>query len=191
MSSGNAEGSEVGADVARALREWLTGTGAHYPEAVWRMPSFIESLVFVDVPHEAKDTLRFRWQGMGQKSLANALPKRFERAVVVSPFIQPDFVTSLLDRTNTLHIVSIPESLDGLPDETIAALDARAEAQKSPVLYQVAAHGNPDDSHIDGIHAKALLIEDQQKRSATFVGSANATAPELGSGRTGKRRGHA
>ena len=85
-----------------------------------------------------------------------------------------------MTRTNTLHIVSIPESLDGLPDETIAALDARAEAQKSPVLYQVADHGNPDDSHIDGIHAKALLIEDQRQRSATFVGSANATGPGWG-----------
>ena len=177
--SESAKESEFGADVARALREWLTATSVRYPEAVWRLPRFVARLTF-DVPHEADTSLRLRWQGMGQKALGDLLPKRLERAVVVSPFLQPDFVTSLLDRTNTLHIVSIPESLDGLPDETITVLNARAEAQESPVLYQVADYGNPDDSHIDGIHAKALLIEDQRQRSATFVGSANATGPGWG-----------
>jgi hypothetical protein len=179
ISSGNGEASEFGADVARALREWLTATNVRYPDAVWRMPNFVARLTF-DVPHEAEDTLRLRWQGIGQKSLADVLPKRLGKTIVVSPFLQPDFVMSLFDRTNILHIVSIPESLDGLPEETIALLNARAEAQQSPVLYQVADHGNPDDSHIDGIHAKAVLIEDQRQKSATFVGSANATGPGWG-----------
>lgn len=173
------EASELSGDVARALREWLTATKVRYPEAVWRLPRFVSRLG-VDPPHEAKDSLRLRWQGMGQKSLWVGLPNRLEKAVVVSPFIQPDFVTAMLDRTSELRVVSLPESLDALPDETIAALDARAEAQGSPVLYQVTDHGNPDDAHIDGVHAKLMLVEDFRQRSATFVGSANATGPGWG-----------
>ncbi len=173
--------SELGADVGRALRAWLTATDVQYPEAVWRLPRFVGRLKF-DVPYESDAVLRLRWQGMGQKPLGEVLPNRLRRAVVVSPFIQPDFVTHVLDLTETLHIVSIPESLDALPDQTIAALDARAEAQGSPVLYQVTDHGNPDDAHIEGIHAKLLLTEDSRQHSATFVGSANATGPGWGLG---------
>ena len=176
-----ADASELGGDVARALREWLTATNVRYPEAVWRLPRFIGRLAF-DVPHEANASLRLRWQGGGRMPLADALPNRLQRAVVVAPFIQPDFVTHVLNRTETLQIVSIPESLDALPDESIAALDARAAAQGSPALYQVTHHGNPDDSFIDGIHAKLLLTEGPRQHRATFVGSANATGPGWGLG---------
>jgi hypothetical protein len=100
----------------------------------------------------------------------------------VAPFIQPDFVTHLINRTETLCVVSLPESLDALPDDTIAMLDARATEQGSPVLYQVTSHGNPDDSYIDGIHAKLLLTENARQQEATFVGSANATGPGWGIG---------
>jgi hypothetical protein len=88
----------------------------------------------------------------------------------------------LLERTQTLHIVSIPDSLDALPDHAIAALDARAAAQGSPVLYQVTGHGNPDDAYIDGIHAKLFLTEDVRQQPATFIGSANATGSGWGLG---------
>jgi hypothetical protein len=175
----DADASELGGDVARALREWLTATNVQYPEAVWRLPRFIDRLAF-DVPNEANALLRMRWQGGGRVPLADGLHNRLQRAVVVAPFIQPDFVKHLLNCTETLLIVSIPESLDALPDETIALLDARAAAQGSPVLYQVTVHGNPDDSYIDGIHAKLLLTEGTRQQRATFVGSANATGPGWG-----------
>src|ERR1019366_9905198 len=55
--------------------------------------------------------------------VADALPSRVRRAVLLAPFIQPDFVTHLINRTETLHVVSLPESLDALPDDTIAVLD--------------------------------------------------------------------
>lgn len=181
VANEDADPSELASDLKRAFREWLRATTVRFPEAVWELPHFIGRLAF-DLPHEANSALRLRWQGLGQKSLLEALPNRLARVVVVSPFIQPDFVTQMLNRTENLHIVSIPESLDALPDQTIAALGARAEAQGSPVLYQVASHGNPDDSHIDGIHAKLLLTEDRQQQSATFVGSANATGPGWGFG---------
>ena len=179
--NGAANASEFSADVSRALREWLTTSNLRYPEAVWRLPRFIAQLAF-DVPHEASAGLRMRWQGGGRPALADALPNRVHRSVLVAPFIQPDFVAYVLNRTDTLHIVSIPESLDALPDTTIAALDARATAQGSPVLYQVTDHGNPDDAYIDGIHAKLLLTENARQQSATFVGSANATSPGWGLG---------
>ena len=179
VAGGEAEASELGVDVAHALREWLTATNVRYPDPVWRLPRFIGRLAF-DLPDETDAVVRLRWQGMGRRPLAEALPHRLGRVVVVSPFVQPNFVTNILARTEELHLVSIPDSLDALPDESIAALDARAKAQGSPVLYQITDHGNPDDSHIDGIHAKLLLIENDGQRSATFVGSANATGPGWG-----------
>lgn len=175
----DANASELGGDVARALREWLTSTKVRYPEAVWRLPQFVARLA-IDPPHGAQDALRLHWQGMGRKPLWDVLPNRLERIVVVSPFIQPDFVAKALERTRELRIVSLPESLDDLPNETIAKLDARSDEQGTPVLYQVTDHGNPDDAHIDGIHAKLVLTEDSRQRSATFVGSANATGPGWG-----------
>jgi hypothetical protein len=177
--------SQFAGDVAAALRQWLAAVGPRFPDAVTRLPRFVGSLGF-DLPHEAETSLRLRWQGrmggMAQKPLADFLPDRLKRTVVVSPFIQPDFVADALARSEQLQIVSIPDSLDALPDETIAAFDARAEAQGSPVLYQVTEHGNTDDAFIDGIHAKLLLVEDRYQRSTTLVGSANATGPGWGLG---------
>lgn len=171
--------SELGRDIARALREWLTATQVRYPSAVWQLPRFVGRLA-IDPPHDAKDGLRMHWQGMGRKSLWDGLPERLDRTIVVSPFLQPDFVAEALGRTRELRIVSLPESLDALPDATFAQLDTRAHEQGTPVLYQVTDHGNPDDAHLDGIHAKLVLTEDSRQRSATFVGSANATGPGWG-----------
>jgi hypothetical protein len=181
VASGGASASEIGADVAGALREWMSATGVHFPEAVSGLPRFLRTLAF-DLPHEASAALRLHWQGDGRRPLADALPNRLRRAMLVAPFIQPDFVTHLINRTETLCVVSLPESLDALPDDTIAMLDARATEQGSPVLYQVTSHGNPDDSYIDGIHAKLLLTENARQQEATFVGSANATGPGWGIG---------
>jgi hypothetical protein len=120
------------------------------------------------------------FQGLGRKPLVGNWIPRAKRALVVAPFIQPDFVATMLTRSEELHIVSIPETLDALPDETIGILDARASEQGSPVLYQVTGHGNPDDAYIDGLHAKLLLLEDSHERSATYIGSSNATGPGWG-----------
>lgn len=173
--------SEFGSDVARALREWMTATSVRFPQAVWALPQFVRRLEF-DVPHDATELLRLRWQGGTQRPLVNALPSRLQRAVLVSPFIQPDFVKDLLGRSETLQVVSLPESLDALPDDTFAVLQARAASQGAPVLYQVTQHGSPDDAFIDGIHAKLLLTEGPRQQQATFVGSANATGPGWGIG---------
>lgn len=99
--------SEIGADVGRALRQWMTATDVRYPDAVWRLPRFIGGLTF-DTPREARAALRFGWQGEGRRPLAETVPRWLRRAVLVAPFIQPDFVTHIVDRTETLRIVSIP-----------------------------------------------------------------------------------
>ena len=176
-----ADSSPISRDVSRALRQWMTAGGHQYPEEVWRLPQFLEQLVF-DAPVEATDALRMRWQGLDQKPLVDALGDRLKRVIVVAPFIEADFVSLVLGKTDTLHIVSIPESLDALPDEAIRRLDERAKAQNAPVLYQVTNHGNPEDAYIEGIHAKIVVTEGPGQQSVTFVGSANATGPGWGSG---------
>jgi hypothetical protein len=171
--------SEFGKDVGRALKEWLTKANVHYPKPVWALPVFFAGLRF-DVPSEASEQLRLRWQGSGHPPLINLLPKKSKRVVVVSPFIQPDFVAELLTLTDTLQVVSLPESLDLLSDETCRSLAARAEAQGTPALYQVTQHGDPDDAFIDGVHAKLVMAEDSKGETVTLVGSANATGPGWG-----------
>ena len=113
------------------------------------------------------------------------VPARLARALVVSPFVRPDFVSALVERTQHLQLVSTPEAIDALDDATHARLDARREAQGSPVLYQVSELTDPEDpadGNIQGLHAKLLLTEDARQTSATFVGSANATGPGWGLG---------
>jgi hypothetical protein len=142
------------------------------------LPQFVRQLA-LDVPREAADELRFRWQGGDRPPLVGRLPKRLDRAVVVSPFLQPGFLSTFTPAVRHLQVLSTPEALDGLDDETFAALDKVRETQGSPVLYQVTQLGEPDGGFIDSIHAKLLLVEDGD-RTATFVGSANATGPGWG-----------
>lgn len=171
--------SPFSVEVADALQAWMTSTEVRVPAAVWHLPPFLRQLS-LEVPHEASTSLRFRWQGQGRQSLATALPQRLERAVIVSPFVRPDFVSAILSRTNHLQLVSTPESLDALDDATFARLEALRESQGSPVLYQVTDHGDPEGGYIDGLHAKLLLTEDSRHKSTTYVGSANATGPGWG-----------
>jgi hypothetical protein len=145
------------------------------------LPAFLRRLA-IDTPHEASSELRLRWQGDGRKSLAALLPASLDRAVVVSPFVRPDFVSDILARTTQLHIVSTQDALDSLDDVTMTQLAERQRVQGAPVLYQVTDHGDPDTGYIDGIHAKLLLAENDAGNSVTFVGSANATGPGWGTG---------
>jgi hypothetical protein len=87
----------------------------------------------------------------------------------------------MISRARQLQVLSTPESLDALDDETFNALEQRRAAQRSPVLYQVTQLGEPDGGYIDSVHAKVLLIE-HAGRTATFIGSANATGRGWGLG---------
>ena len=179
VASGRHAASPLAGDVADALQAWLASGKVQVPEVVRRLPRFVRQLALA-VPHEATDGVRLRWQGPNRTPLAAWLPPRLTRTVVVSPFVQPDFVTALLDRTEQLHLVSTPEALDALDDATHVKLAEIRKAQGTPVLYQVGGLGDPEEIYLEGLHAKLLLIEDDQRQSRTFVGSANATGPGWG-----------
>ena len=176
-----ARGSQFSGDVADALQEWLKMAKEPVPDAVSQLPSFLRRLS-IDTPHEAGKRLRFHWQGQRRESLGAVLPRKLERVVVVSPFVRPDFISRIAERTGHLQIVSLPESFDALDDETFGTIEELRKRQGSPVLYQVTEHGEPEGGQIDGIHAKLVLIEEDGGQSATFVGSANATGAGWGLG---------
>ena len=180
-AEGTRQGSAFSGDVADALMAWLRVGKLRVPADVWQLPAFVRRLE-LDVPSEAADELRLRWQGQGRRPLAQGLPRRLGRALVVSPFLRPEFVTDLLDRTPQVQLVSTRESLDELDDATMARLDAARVSQGTSALYHVTELGEPDDGYIDGVHAKLVLVEDPQGRSTTFVGSANGTGPGWGLG---------
>ena len=174
-------GTPFAADVAVALQDWLSLSNSPVPEAVMQLPGFLRRLS-IDAPHEAGKRLAFHWQGLGHKPLGSVLPGKLERVVVVSPFVRPDFISRISERAGHVQIVSLPESLDALDDETFGRIERQREKQGSPVLYQVTEHGEPDGGQIDGIHAKMILIEADGGQSATYVGSANATGAGWGLG---------
>ncbi len=174
-----ASSSAFGKDVSRAMRAWMAAGTGEIAEPVRELPRFVESLRFEPIA-EAQSGLRLRWQGLGGQPLIGQLPSHIERAVIVSPFIQPPFVEEVLRRSERLEVVSIAETLDRLPDETLVALEARAKDQGSPVLYEVAHHEIPDDACIEGVHAKLCLLAGADGNLLTLLGSANATGPGWG-----------
>jgi len=180
LIAGDEQPSSVVADVASAMHAWLAECTTPSPTAVKELPAFVRRLV-LEVPYEARDGSRFNWQGLGRAALDRRLPAKCGRVVVVSPFVRPDFVSRMLDRSSELRIVSTAECLDALDDLTFHAIEKRQNDQGTPVLYHVGEYGDAvdQDASIDGIHAKLVLVEGPAG-SATFVGSANATAPGWG-----------
>ena len=170
--------SPFAVDLAAAIRTWMALGKDRIPEVIRDLSRFVRRLTFT-APHEASGALRLRWQGP-RTPLVDLLPSQLKRIVVVSPFVQPGFVTELLDRTEQLQLVSTPEALDALDDATHRRLEGVRELQGTPVLYQVGGLGDPEEVYLDGLHAKLLLIEDDRRKSSTFVGSANATGPGWG-----------
>lgn len=176
-----ARGSRFSGDVADALQEWLKLARVPVPDAVSHLPGFLRRLS-IEAPHEAGKSLRLHWQGRGRGPLGTVLPGKLERAVVVSPFVRPEFISRIAERAVHLRIVSLPESLDALDDETFRMIEEIRNRQGTPVLYQVTEHGEPEGGQIDGIHAKLVLTEEDGGESATYIGSANATGAGWGLG---------
>lgn len=175
--------SPASVDFAESLTAWLkAGSASVLPVEVRQLPSFIGGLE-LDIPREAHDGLRLRWQGGGGRQLVKALPERLKSVLVVSPFVQPDFVANLVSRTNELRLVSTREALDALDDASVASMEALAPSNGTPALYQVTDLQEPDDpdgAFIDSVHAKLLVADGDDGTSVTLVGSANATGPGWG-----------
>lgn len=175
IAARNQPPSRFSGEVGQALESWI---GSHrLPAPVKALLGFLRNLK-LEVPTEAADEFRFRWQRARKSGLSVLLPSKLNRAVIVSPFLSASFVDHLASRTKRLQIISSQEALDGLNEETFAKLKSLVEAQGEVAAYQITqlAHTtNPEGGSIDGLHAKLLLIEDSQGRTATYVGSANAT----------------
>lgn len=167
------------ADVAGAIDAWVASARGRVPLEVARLSSFVRQLALEELPREAADECRFRWQAVGRRSLLSHLPPRASAAVLVSPFVQPAFIHELLQRVGRVQILSTAPALDALDDETFAALERVAAAQRLPVLYQVTEVGEPDGVFINDVHAKLLMLE-RDGESVTYIGSANATPPGWG-----------
>jgi hypothetical protein len=176
------DASPFSIDVADALANWLTAGKKPVPAAVQQMPAFIRSLQ-LDIPSEGADECRLRWQGADRSQLVAVLPKRFKRVLVVSPFVQSDFVATLVARSDQLQLVGMREAIDALDDGTVSSMEGLAPRKGLPAIYHVTDLQDPDDpegGYIDGVHAKALIAEEESGASVTFVGSANATGPGWG-----------
>ena len=184
-ASGDENRSQFCRDAASALRGWLGKVKPSHsplPPVVAAMPQFVQSLA-LDVPREAADTLRLRSQEDGRR-LGSVLPLDVSRVLVVSPFLQPEFIDKMLSLTNRLQIVSTPETLNELDDNAFTRLETLGQQQRSPSLYYVTDVGDPEGGYLDGVHAKLVLIETARGEAVTLLGSANATGPGWGLGTT-------
>ncbi len=111
----------------------------------------------------------------------------YRKLVVVSPFLSDEAVLSLVDSDRQNILVSRQESLDGLSDETIQALEGGAElffladtAERADDLEDQQEDAAPgvELGDLSGLHAK-LYIADDGWHSRVLTGSANATSAAL------------
>lgn len=184
VQRGAQEAHRLCGDVSDALQSWLglAPRGVRIPKVVEQLPAFLRR-VAVQLPEEG-EAVRLRWQGGDRASLVSVLPKRCRRMVIVSPFVQPEFVKEVVQRTAELQLISTSEALDGLDDATVAMTDQLRDDQEVPVLYrmELGERQDLDDTYLDGLHAKLIVAEDDEGNPLSLLGSANATGPGWGIG---------
>ncbi len=170
--------SPLGSSAARLCQRLTQTRPRDVPgkSALSRMIQELPSVRF-EGTREMSDALELLWQWPGQRrTLQAAIPKKGERALLISPFLGDGFVQELHDRFSELTILSTQEALDGLSEGLVSQLDPR----RTFVLF------SPDDGEEDtlgqGLHAKLLLCESSEGRQA-FLGSANGTPSGWGLGR--------
>lgn len=165
--------SPIAGDVARMLRGWTT-LGQRPSRALRELPAFVREIAF-DRPREGKDLCRLWLQGLPEtKPLHTRLPERLGSTVVVSPFLQPEFLREVMVRSKRLRVVSTAEAYSSLEPAQLVELEKHGAS-----LFVVEVSDREDDVRIEGIHAK-LLIAGEGKDAITLIGSANATGPGWG-----------
>ncbi len=119
---------------------------------------------------------RFWVAGLNRRAIAPFGAQR-DKALVVSPFLSNGVVRDFLDRSGETHLVSRPETLQDLPQETLQ------KCKTVHVLASEVAEEADDDAPtvgreevLDGLHAK-LFVVDHGWDSSVFTGSFNATLP--------------
>ena len=114
------------------------------------------------------------------------------RHLVVSPFLDDAALDSIAPRTQSLTVVSRPESLERLsPDQLARTIAYRVDSMagvttEEEVASTQSASGEPPadaapPSPLSGLHAKLIVVEPfgRAERAKVFIGSANATSAAL------------
>jgi len=103
---------------------------------------------------------------------------RQDKALIVSPFISNSVVGDFLDHTGETHLVSRPECLQELPQDTLQR--CKSVSYLAPELTDESDDDAPSakDEVLEGLHAKLFVI-DRGWEASIFSGSFNATAPAL------------
>ncbi len=124
-----------------------------------------------------EDQCRFWVGGLEGRSVA-PFGSRREKALIVSPFISDSVVRDFLDHTDQTHLVSRPECLQELPQETLL----RCKSVRF-LASEVADESDDEapskrDEVFNGLHAKLFVI-DHGWDASVFSGSFNATVHAL------------
>jgi hypothetical protein len=120
---------------------------------------------------------RFWVAGLDAKT-AKPFGTRQDRALIVSPFISNPVVRDFLDHTSEVHLVSRPECLQELPQETLQR--CKSVSYLAPELAEESDEDAPagKDEVLEGLHAKLFVI-DRGWDASIFSGSFNATVHAL------------
>jgi hypothetical protein len=120
---------------------------------------------------------RFWVAGLDGRAVA-PFGERQDKAMVVSPFISNSVVRDFLEHTGETHLVSRPESLRELPQETLQR--CKTVRFLAPELVDESDDEAPSekDEVLEGLHAKLFVI-DRGWDASIFSGSFNATLHAL------------
>lgn len=121
---------------------------------------------------------RFWVAGLEEKAVT-PFGERQDKALIVSPFLSNSVVRDFLDHTEATHLVSRPESLQELPQETLQR--CKSVSFLAPELRDESDDEAPPlerDEVLDGLHAKLFVI-DRGWDASVFSGSFNATVHAL------------
>lgn len=101
--------------------------------------------------------------------------QRRDQSLIVSPFLSDAVVREFVDHGGATHLVSRPESLQEISNDTI-----RACATIQCLKPQLSDETNDEDQGevLDGLHAK-LFVVDRGWDASVFAGSFNATRHAL------------
>lgn len=125
-----------------------------------------------------EDRCRFWVGGLSGRSVSPFGTQR-NKTLIVSPFLSNGVVRDFLDNSDETHLVSRPESLQDLPQDTL--LDCKSVHVLAPEMAEELDDEVPvvgPEEVLEGLHAK-LFIVDHGWHTSVFTGSFNATVSAL------------
>ena len=125
-----------------------------------------------------EDRCRFWVGGLNGRAVSPFGTQR-NKTLIVSPFLSNGVVRDFLDNSDETHLVSRPESLQDLPQDTL--LDCRSVHVLAPEVAEELDDEVPvvgPEEVLEGLHAK-LFVVDHGWDTSVFTGSFNATVSAL------------